>query len=108
MKKTVMTVLFLLVMGIAASVWAQGGSAEKGKALVESNKCALCHKEPEPGKPPLGKPMEVLAGTHNDAQLKKIITDPKSIDPKIKMPEYKLTDEQLNDVVAYLKSIAKH
>jgi len=97
-----------LVMVIVGSAWAQGGSADKGKALVESNKCALCHKAPEPGKPVLGKPMEMLAGTHNDAQLKKILTDPKSIDPKIKMPAYKFSDEQLKDVTAYLKSIAKH
>ena len=59
--KSIVTVLFLLLIGIAASAWAQGGSAEKGKALVESKKCALCHKAPEPGKPVLGKPMEVIA-----------------------------------------------
>ena len=47
------TVLFLLLIGIAASAWAQGGSVEKGKALVESKKCALCHKEGGD----LGKPM---------------------------------------------------
>ena len=42
--KSKVTVLFLVLIGIAASAWAQGGSVEKGKALVESKKCALCHK----------------------------------------------------------------
>ena len=103
------TVLFLVLLGIAASAWAQGGSAEKGKALVESKKCALCHKEPEPGKPVQGKPMEMLVGTNTDAHLKEALTNPKkACGPQIKMPEFKLSDAELQDVIAYLRSIAKH
>ena len=103
------TVLFLLLVGIAASAWAQGTSVEKGKALVESKKCALCHKAPEPGKPVLGKPMEMVAVGKTDAFLKEAITNPKKAsDPKVKMPEFKLTDAELQDVIAYLKSVAKH
>jgi mono/diheme cytochrome c family protein len=99
------TVLFLLLIGIAASAWAQGGSVEKGKALVESKKCALCHKEDSTQ----GKPMEMLVGTKDDAFLKEAITNPKkACGPQVKMPEFKLTDEQLKDVIAYLRSIAKH
>ena len=102
--KSKVTVLFLVLIGIVASAWAQGGSAEKGKALVESKKCALCHKEGSK----LGKPLEMLAGD-TDARLKGAITDPKkTLGPEVKMPEFKLTDEQLQDVIAYLKSIAKH
>jgi mono/diheme cytochrome c family protein len=107
--KSKVTVLFLVMIGIAASAWAQGGSVEKGKALVESKKCALCHKAPEPGKPPLGKPMEMIVGTNTDARLKEAITDPKkALGPKVKMPEFKLTDAELQNVIAYLRSIAKH
>lgn len=107
--KSIVTVLFLLMMGIAASAWAQGGSAEKGKALVESKKCALCHKAPEPGKPVLGKPMEMVSAGKTDAFLKEAIITPKKVlDPKAKMPEFKLTDAELQDVIAYLKSVAKH
>ena len=99
------TVFFLLLIGIAASAWAQGGSVEKGKALVESKKCALCHKEDSKQ----GKPMEMLVGTNTDAFLKEAIINPKkAIGPEVKMPEYKLTDEQLKDVIAYLRSVAKH
>ena len=102
--KPKVSVLFLVLMGIAASAWAQGGSVEKGKALVESKKCDLCHKEGSK----LGKPMEMLAAD-TDAKIKGAITDPKkAIDPKVKMPEFKLTDAELQDVIAYLKSVAKH
>jgi cytochrome c1 len=103
--KSIVTVLFLLLIGIPASAWAQGSSVEKGKALVESKKCALCHKEGSK----LGKPMEMLAVSNTDARLKEAITNPKkTLGPKVKMPEFKLTDEQLQDVIAYLRSIAKH
>ncbi len=98
------TVFFLVLIGIAASAWAQGGSAEKGKAFVESKKCALCHKEGSN----LGKPMEMIAGTNTDALLKEAITNPKkACGPQVKMPEFKLTDAELQDVIAYLRCIAK-
>ena len=91
-------------MGIAAFAWAQGGSVDKGKALVEGKKCDLCHKEGSK----LGKPMEMVAAGKTDAFLKEAITNPKkAIDPQVKMPEFKLTDAELQDVIAYLKSLAK-
>ncbi len=97
------TVLFLVLMVIVASAWAQGGSAEKGKALVESKKCALCHKEGSK----TGKPMEMLA-EGGDARIKGAISDPKkTLGPDVKMPAFKLSEEQLNDIAAYLKSIKK-
>jgi mono/diheme cytochrome c family protein len=107
--KSVMTVFLVLLLGMAASAWAQGGSVEKGKAIVESKHCALCHKVPQPGKAALGKPMEMVAGTNNDAYLKGAIADPKkTLGPQVKMPQFKLTDAELQDVIAYLRSIAKH
>ena len=102
--KSKVTVLFLVLMGFAASAWAQAGSVEKGKALVDSKKCALCHKEGSK----TGKPMDQLA-SGGDAKIKGALTDPKkTLGPEVKMPAFKLTDEQLNDIAAYLKSLAKH
>ncbi len=64
---------------------------------------------PQGGRSTTGKPMEMIAGGKTDAFLKEAITNPKkAIDPKVKMPEYKLTDAELQDVIAYLKSVAKH
>ena len=98
------TILILVLMGFGTSAWAQGGSVEKGKALVESKKCALCHKEDSK----LGKPMEMLAGD-TDARIKGALTDPKkTLGPEVKMPAFKFTDEELQDVIAYLRSLAKH
>ena len=100
--KSAVTVLFLLLLGIAAYAGAQGDQAEKGKALADK-KCALCHKEGG-----IGKPMAMLAVKQTDAFLKEAITDPKkAIDPKVKMPAFKLTDEELQAVIVYMRSVAK-
>jgi cytochrome c2 len=101
--KSAVTVLFLLLMGIAAYAGAQGDPAEKGKALVESKKCELCHKEGG-----VGKPVPMLVGTNTDAFLKEAISNPKkAIGPEVRMPQYKFTDEELQAVIVYLRSLAK-
>jgi len=101
--KSKATIIFLVLFGIVASAWAQCGSVEKGKALVESKKCDLCHKEGSKQ----GKPMEVLGGD-TDAKIKGALIDPKkTLGPEVKMPAYKLTDEQVQDIIAYLRSIKK-
>ena len=98
--KTLATVLCLLLMGMAASAWAQG-SAASGKALVQSKNCALCHKAGSK----TGKPMEQLAGG-SDARIKGAITNPKgTLGPDVKMPAFPLSDAQLNDIIAYLRSL---
>lgn len=102
--KSVLTIVFLLFVGISASAWAQGGSADKGKAITESKHCALCHKQGG-----MAKPMEALAGTNTDAYLKGAITDPKkTLGPQITMPQFTFTDAQVQDVIAYLRSLEKH
>ena len=49
--KSKVTVIFLILVGIAASAWAAGDAAN-GKALFAAHKCAVCHKEgSKTGKP---------------------------------------------------------
>jgi mono/diheme cytochrome c family protein len=102
--KSVATIICLLFIGIAASAWAQGASVDKGKAIVDSKHCALCHKQGG-----VGKPIETLVGTNTDAFLKGAITDPKkTLGPQVPMPAFALTNEQVQDVIGYLRSVAKH
>ncbi len=70
--KSVATIVFFLVTAIAASAWAQGDQAAKGKAIAETKKCAICHKEGG-----LAKPMEKLVGTNTDDFLKAAISTPR-------------------------------
>jgi mono/diheme cytochrome c family protein len=77
----------------------------QGKQVVETKKCSICHK-PE-GK---AKPIDALAGDKTDDFLKGSLIDPKkTIGADTKMPSYKdkLTDTEVNAVVAYLKSLKK-
>ena len=93
----------LLILGIAVSASAQGDLVNKEKSLVEGKHCAICHKQG--GK---GKPLEELAGGKTDAFLKGALTDPKkTIDPKTIMPAYKFTDEEVQAVIEYLRSVSK-
>lgn len=102
--KSVVTIVFLLFVGIAASAWAQGGSVEKGKAIVDSKHCALCHKQGG-----MAKPLDTLAGKNTDAFLKGAITTPKTtLGPQVTMPAFALSNDQVQDVIGYLRSVAKH
>jgi mono/diheme cytochrome c family protein len=93
----------LLILGIAVPAAAQSELVTKGKSLVEGKHCAICHKEG--GK---GKPLQELAGGRTDAFLKEALTDPKkAIGPQVLMPPYQFTDEELQAVIEYLRSISK-
>ena len=97
--KSKVTVSFLILVGIAASAWAAGDAAN-GKALFAANKCAVCHKEGSK----TGKPIAAIAGG-GDARIKGAITNPKgTLGPDVKMPAAKLSDEQMNDIIAYMRS----
>jgi len=103
MKTLVAVLSLLLILGIAGSAWAQGDVA-KGQAIVEAKHCALCHKEGGN----LGKPMDQVVGSHDDAYLKGALLDPKkTLGPTVKMPVFKLSDAEVADVIAYMKSL-KH
>ena len=83
---------------------------ETGESLYKA-KCAMCHGPDGSGKTPMGQALKV-ADLHSDqvqklddAALKGVITKGKN-----KMPGYegKLTKEQIDKLVAYIRSLAKH
>jgi len=83
---------------------------ETGETLYKS-KCAMCHGPDGAGKTAMGQTLKV-PDLHSDevqklddAALKGIITKGKN-----KMPAYegKLTKEQIDKLVAYIRSLAKH
>ncbi len=121
MKKTVSLVLLLafVVLILAAC---GGGAAPapfsdvaKGK-VVFAGTCATCHGPDAKGLPNLGKDMtisEFIAGQSNDQLLAFIKTGRSTSDPAsttgVDMPPKggnpALTDEQLKDVVAFIRSL---
>ena len=94
----------LLVAGSALS-FAQSSGADTYKA-----KCQMCHAADGSGNTPAGKSMKAIPFSSPDivnASDASLIADTKN--GKGKMPAYagKLTDAQITDVVAYIRTLQK-
>lgn len=101
--KKLLIFLILIFSATVTSTFAQDAKVEQGKKLVQLKRCALCHR-----KNGLGHPMENLAKGKTVDFLKKAILDPKkTIGPDTKMPPFKLNDEELDAMIAYLQSLSK-
>jgi cytochrome c2 len=82
------------------------GSAEKGKEVYSSHKCGICHTINGSGGKMGGDLSDI--GDKKDADwLTKYVKDPKSVMPEAKMPAFKGSDADLQDLVAYLMSLKK-
>jgi cytochrome c6 len=97
--------MFLLAASIAAPVFAQSAGADTYKA-----KCAMCHGPDGTASTGMGKAMNIPS-FKDPAQVK--ATDAALIaitkDGKGKMPAYngKLTDDQIKDVVSFIRTLQK-
>jgi cytochrome c6 len=88
------------------SAGARGDGAGDFKA-----KCAMCHGADGTGSTPTGKALKVRdlgsaeVQAQTDAQINDIVTNGKG-----KMPAYKgkLTDEQIKELVGFIRSLAKN
>ncbi len=96
--------VFLLVMLVAPPAQADDAAA------VYKAKCAMCHGPDGKGDTPTGKAMKVTSLASDDVQKK---TDAQLIEVttngKNKMPAFKgkLTDEQIKDLIKYIRGLAK-
>ena|ERR1700744_1792966 len=95
----------LLAASIAAPVFAQSAGADTYKS-----KCAMCHGPDGLAATPMGKMMKIPSFRDPD-QVKATNADLIAItkNGKGKMPAYsgKLTDDQIKDVVSYIRTLQK-
>jgi nitric oxide reductase subunit C len=84
---------------------ARAGEAE-GKALYEQ-KCKVCHAiGDDRGKMAnIGGPLDKVATKRDAKWLREYVQDPKSKMPDAKMPKVKLSDKELDDLVAFLQTL---
>jgi nitric oxide reductase subunit C len=106
--KIIRTVMFvsavITIAGAGVVASAQAGNAANGQKLYTAQKCNICHQIAGKG----GKmgPELTKVGTKRDAAwLKSYLPNPKSIDPKNKMPVVKLQGQEMEDLIAYLLSL---
>jgi cytochrome c6 len=106
MKKQIRTAaLMLLAISFAGTAFAQTSAADLYKA-----KCAMCHGADGLATTPTAKSFKVLSfkdPTMLSASDAQFITSTK--DGKGKMPAYKdkLTDAQIKDVIAFIRTLQK-
>jgi cytochrome c6 len=105
---TLTTFAAALCLFLAPGAWAKG-NAKAGKATYNA-KCAMCHSMDGSGNSPMGKTMKVpdlrskAVQSKSDAELASIIENGKGM-----MPKYgsQLSKQQVSDLVAYIRELAK-
>ncbi|HKZ52222.1 MAG TPA: cytochrome c [Candidatus Acidoferrales bacterium] len=110
MKPFLLAGLMVVVAVVTPLLLAAGGNADAGKAVYDK-KCALCHGKEGEGKESIAKMMKVElphlgskeVQAKSDEDLKKIITEGKG---KMK-PVAGLSDTDKNNVIAFVRSLAK-
>jgi cytochrome c6 len=106
MKTIIRAALIVLALTFALSTF----SAAEAAADLYKTKCAMCHGASGAGDTAMGKTLAVRDLTsadvqkQSDAELANIIKNGKG-----KMPKYegKLTDQQINDLVKYIRALKK-
>jgi mono/diheme cytochrome c family protein len=103
------TLILLPTLMIASLLHAQKkGDSDKGKALF--NRCAVCHGDSGEGKEAIGKMFGITmpklgskeAQSKDASALKNIILEGKG-----KMKGVSLSDQEVEDVIAYLRTLKK-
>jgi mono/diheme cytochrome c family protein len=102
-----------MVLGVGLVVWVgtalAAGDVAAGKTIYDK-KCAMCHGKNGEGNPGMAKMLKVElrqlgsaeVQAQNDAQMRKIVLEGSG-----KMKPLKLSEEELGNVSAYVRSLAK-
>jgi mono/diheme cytochrome c family protein len=80
------------------------GDPEKGQKVYAAQKCSICHKINAIGGK-LGPDLDGVGTKRDAAWLAKYLVNPKTTDPKNKMPAVKVKGPDLDDLVAYLLTL---
>ncbi len=104
--KKIITAISMVAMLSASASMAVASAGED----VFNKKCKACHSTTDKKKmgPGLGGVFgrtSDVAGKMDEAGLKAWLKDPKAVNPKAKMPATKLKDQQIADVIEYLKTL---
>jgi len=94
------------------------GNAEHGKRLIESYGCGACHMIPgiHAARGMVGPPLEyfaertMVAGElpNTPGNLTRWIQHPGQIEPRTAMPDLGVTQDEANDIAAYLYTLRGH
>jgi mono/diheme cytochrome c family protein len=99
----------LLVAAVGTAYALSAADTQAGKTVFEKS-CRMCHGPDGQGNPAIAKAMNVTmrplssaeVQARSDGEIKKIVLEGNG-----KMKPVKLTDAQVADVIAYLRTLAK-
>jgi len=101
--------LSFLACGLAlyAMVGTVTAGVDDGKQVFTDKKCITCHTlgDQKGAAAQLGGSLDKVGGQRDADWLKGYLVDPKSKIPEAKMPKQKLTEKELDDLVAYMLSL---
>ena len=109
MTFVVRNILFFCAVFFCTVVLVESASSQTSEEIYKT-KCAVCHAADGSGNTPAGKKMEVKSFSsaevvkNSDAEWIEITKNGKG-----KMPGYtgKMTDDQIKDVIKYIRGLAK-
>jgi nitric oxide reductase subunit C len=98
--------LLAAVLATAYAAPLAHAGADEGKALYEKQ-CKICHSiAGDKGKmADKGGALDGVGAKRDAGWLKAYLQDPKSKTPDSKMPKMKLSDQQIDDLVAFLLTL---
>jgi len=103
-----MTPLMLLALAALAVQVPDPAKVEQGRQLFEKNRCLLCHKLEGKGGT-LSVPLDGVADRRDAEALGRVLRDPetelKDSKAKVKMPKFPLNDQEVEALVAYLRTL---
>lgn len=102
--------LMLLLVFVTSLLLASGGDAEAGKALYKK-RCVACHGKEGEGKAAIAKRLKVElrhlgseeVQAQSDEQLRKYLVE----GTEKKKPVRRLSDEDIANLIAYMRTLAK-
>src|SRR4051812_27732033 len=94
-------------LSLCAMVGSVMAGVDEGKQVFADKKCITCHSLGDQKGPAaqLGGSLDGVGGKRDTDWLKAYLVDPKSKMPDAKMPKQKLTEKELDDLVAYMLSL---
>lgn len=104
----VLVVLVLWISGTSPQWWLNltrsvdmSDPVRSGEAVVTTRKCKTCHRIGDEGGA-IGPGLNGVTTRHDEKTLRAWIIDPKSIKRETKMPRYRLSDDEVTAIRAYL------
>ncbi len=102
--RTALSLTVMLTVASAGTIGAQTGNAANGEKLYTAQKCSVCHQIAGKGGK-MGPELSKVAATRDAKWLATYLANPKSVDPKNKMPVVKLKGAEMDDLIAYLLTL---